>query len=378
MGMIYNNLFEKTETLFKDSNYVNYWAYIGKGYFECAEKILVLGDSHYLPDSSKREKMEKYPWWTNEVIIADYLDQGYSQNFSSFFDFPKWIPQPKDSYLKGFRNTAKMLAHSGNQCSDYVWHSLAFFNFFQKPVASRPGSHEWLNADYDNYINVARNALDEVVKKLTPNVIIVWGKKDLYKKWMPSDKEIRYPNVYFFPINHPSYNIKSEFLLKWNDFVKQHHFTEEYAKHHPRYKIIESIFSKMCQQKDIVKLFGKWYGERSIGCELYQDWDCLNKCFSRNSLVTNKSNAIILLLTMTDSEESVLTICTRLESEIETQKIVNHASFDVFNQKRNTKCDGIFELCRMAPNVTDEEILSNIIKGLHALQDYRNSLNFND
>ena len=157
MGVVYAEMMRETKNIFEGLNDVTYWPYIGKGYFKCPEKILVLGESHYLTDPKLREEKENDHFLTNDVLVGDYLDQNYTQSFSSFADFPKLMKLPRNSFLKGFRNTAKMLAHSGKWCSDYVWENLAFFNFFQKPVASRPGSHEWLNADYDNYLMLKRH-----------------------------------------------------------------------------------------------------------------------------------------------------------------------------------------------------------------------------
>lgn len=374
MNDIYSRFFKETKKLFENSNVVKYWPYIGKEYFKSSIKIMILGESHYLRNQKEREKMENYPWWTNDVVVSEYLGQGYTRSFASFADFPKWIHFSKGSHLKGFRNTAKMLVHSGNYCSDYVWDRLVFYNFFQKPVAPCPGSHEWLVADYDNYISQAREAFDEVVKKISPDVVIVWGKRDLYKKWMPSDKEIRYPDVRFFPINHPSYNIRREFLVKWDDLVKQQHITEEYAMHHPCYKRIENIFSKLCKVEYIRGLFDKrWFGERSIGFELYQEWNYANNCFVQNS-VKGKSTSIIILLTMEESGESSITLSTRHEDDAETMKIINNSSLKTFSQIRNLHCDGIFELYKMASEISDEELISNVKTVLQIVFSYRENL----
>ena len=362
MGIIYSGMMKESERLFRNSENVNYWPYIGKGYFNCSTKILVLGDSHYLPDPSKRKKMEcEYPWWTNEVVIADYLDQGYKQNFSSFDDFPKWIPQPKGSHLKGFRNTAKMLAWNvnhdygyRNQCSDYVWKNLAFYNFFQRPVATRPGSHEWLMSDYDNYVSQARLAFDEVMNKLNPHVVIVWGKKDLYKKWLPANRNRLYPDSIFFPINHPSYNIRHEYIEKWSELVRLQNIDEGFVQHNPIYKRVETIFFND-ELKKFIGPFSKWYGERSIG-------------YRMNSK-SGDSNAVVLLVTMSENGETVLTLSTRKESDLETIKIVKNSSFDTFDRKRSLDCDGLFELCTIASNATDEDVISKILIALKAMKD---------
>jgi hypothetical protein len=360
MGVVYAEMMRESKNIFEGLNDVIYWPYIGHGYFKCREKILVLGESHYLADPKRREEKENDHYWTNDVLVGSYLDQNYTQCFSSFAEFPKWIPLPKDSYLKGFRNTAKMLAHSGTQCSDYVWKNLAFFNFFQKPVATRPGSHEWLNADYDNYIDMSRLAFGKVMEMLTPDIVIVWGKGNLDKKWLPANKKSLYPDVVFFPINHPSYNIRRTYIEKWNDFVKKGYISEKYAAHHPFYLKIEKLFRDVNQKLGRLKSIPKWYSERSIGFKL--------------DLNTNVPNAMVMLATMDELGKMSITLSTRRESVEETKKIVNHPFFDIFNHNHCLNEDGVFELCSFDSNACDEDLVSVILRVLQAMNDYRNSL----
>ena len=101
MGVVYAEMMRETKNIFEGLNDVNYWPYIGKGYFKCPEKILVLGESHYLTDPKLREEKENDHFLTNNVLVGDYLNQHYTQCFSSFAEYPKWIPLPKNSYLKG-------------------------------------------------------------------------------------------------------------------------------------------------------------------------------------------------------------------------------------------------------------------------------------
>lgn len=365
MGKIYESAVKMSENLFRNSKYVNYWPYIGKGYFNCAEKILVLGDSHYLSDVSRRSEIEKYHTLTNEVILADYLGQKYTQDFSSFEDFPKWIGL-NQKYLKGYRNTANMLAHAGNQLSDYVWTNLAFFNFFQKPVADRPGSHEWLEADYNNYINHATAALDEVMQKLNPDIVLVWGKTDLFEKWTPQDKTRRYPHAKFFAINHPSYNIQSEKKDAWSNFVKANHIKESYAAHHPCYKRVEALF-KSIQSNDILKPFSKWYSDRSLGFELFLDWSQDHKTVFRGDHTAR------LLLGFNADGSASLTLDTRCKLESFSQKIVECPSFRFFRNIRNMKCDGIFELQRFDKGAQDSELQRALLAAATGLMAFRKS-----
>lgn len=375
MKDIYTSFFKETEKFFANSSVVKYWPYIGKEYFKSSIKIMILGESHYLRNQNEREKMEKYPWWTNDVVVSEYLGQEYTRSFDSFADFPKCIPFSKGSHLKGFRNTAKMLAHSGDHCSDYVWDRLAFYNFFQKPVAPCPGSHEWLEADYENYINQAREALDEVIKKLKPDIVIIWGKGKLNKRWLPANKEQLYPNVTFFPINHPSYNIKQKCIDEWKNFVSRRNISEDFAKHHACYKKIESLYLDLKGQKEILSLFDRWwFGERSIGFELYQEWNCTNKRFEQNSLNEGKSTSIILLFIMKENGESSIILSTRYENDAETIKIINNSLLKSFNNIHNLHRDGLFELYEMSSETSDEEILTNIKAVLQAVSSYRKNL----
>ncbi len=40
MGIIYSGMMKESERLFRNSENVNYWPYIGKGYFNCSTKYL--------------------------------------------------------------------------------------------------------------------------------------------------------------------------------------------------------------------------------------------------------------------------------------------------------------------------------------------------
>lgn len=301
--------------------------------------------------------MEKYPWWTNEVVIADYLDQNYTQSFGSFADFPKWLPL-KQRHLKGYRNTAKMLTNENVQLCDYVWANLAFFNFFQRPVATRPGNHDWLMADFESYIMQAHLAFDEVMKKLNPDIVIVWGKNDLYKNWMPLDKEQKYPHIKFFAINHPSYNIKAEIKKDWDEFVMLNGIDKSFAAHYPYYKEVESIFLTI-PKDNTTKMFSKWYGERSIGFKLSLD---------------KNENAIILMFTYNEDGSSSLTIQTRAEEEKATLKIFECVAFQKFAQKKSLHCDGIFELQHFDRLAKREFLLSTMHQALQSIVEYHNQL----
>ena len=53
---------------FSASQYINFYPYVGKDYEISRHKILVLGESHYGPQSNNG-----YHEWTREVIEKDFL-----------------------------------------------------------------------------------------------------------------------------------------------------------------------------------------------------------------------------------------------------------------------------------------------------------------
>ena len=78
---------------------------------------------------------------------------------------------------------------------------------------------------------------------------------------------------------------------------------------------------------------------------------------------------MILLVTMSENGETVLTLSTRKESDLETIKIIKNPSFGIFDRKRTLNCDGLFELCTIASNATDEDVISKILIALNAMKD---------
>ena len=54
---------------FSKTLFVNFYPYIGKDYANALHKILVLGESHYGPQSNNG-----YHEWTREVVEKDFLE----------------------------------------------------------------------------------------------------------------------------------------------------------------------------------------------------------------------------------------------------------------------------------------------------------------
>ena len=371
MDQIFNDMFEESQKLFAESKCVNYWPYIGKGYFKSKTRILVLGESHYSDDPTLKKFGKYYNVRTNELIVLDYLGQGYTRCFESFMDFPKWIPYPKDSYFKGFRNTANMLVQNEYQNSDYVWENLAFYNFFQRPVAECPGKHDWLYKDFENYINQARQAFNEVMLKLVPDIVIVWGNDKLPKKWMEKDFEKRYSSTKFFQINHPSYTIRKIYRDGWIDFISRNNIDDSFKNHHTQYDRIEKLFKMFLTKewKNIIKSFeirSLWYAERSIGIGFSPDMDGESKRLWR------KTTALLLVIDEDSSAKLIIGLGEDSDNE-SPLKILKSRFFSYFADDIKSQKDDFYIIKNFSPNETENTFLETIKIAAKGLFEYRHS-----
>ena len=106
-----------SDVRFSSSQYINFYPYVGKDYANTQHKILVLGESHYGPQSNN-----SYHEWTREVVEKDFLE-----NFDKGASLPKWA--------QCHRNTANVLASARDANPHEVYDKIAFYNFFQKVSA---------------------------------------------------------------------------------------------------------------------------------------------------------------------------------------------------------------------------------------------------
>lgn len=199
---------------FSNSEYVNFYPFIGEEYFSAPHKILVLGESHYGPDSNN-----SYHEWTIEVVRDFYLDCK-----KSGASIPVWT--------RCHDNTARTLADSNDSDSYKVYESLAFYNFFQRTVGE--GNHHAKDKVTPELISLSRKALKEVLKKLEPDLVVAWGYGDLEWHWLPQEKRNifegdnnlhlftinEYPSVPFWCMKHPSSFFSIDEHRAWFQHVK--------------------------------------------------------------------------------------------------------------------------------------------------------------
>lgn len=136
--------------------------WIGKQYGQdgsvFSQKILVLGDSHYIDEADIVESDGQSCDFTTGVI-HDYLDQDIKGRWKA--TFTKFM----NSFVHGSEHA---------ECSrDELWNSVAFYNYLQIPAGSSSRQTQYFS--YTE--NKDRSALLEVIEDLEPDIIISWGNK---------------------------------------------------------------------------------------------------------------------------------------------------------------------------------------------------------
>ncbi|MCQ2060894.1 MAG: hypothetical protein MJY47_04820 [Fibrobacter sp.] len=155
-------------SLFSSSQFINFYPYVGKSYAACPFKILVLGESHYGPQSKN-----SYHEWTQDVVENDFL-----KNLDNGATLPDWV--------HCHRNTANVLAANRDSNPHEVYDKIAFYNFFQKSVGE--GDHADKRYLTDELKAISANALREVMQILKPNLIVGWGWDNLEWKYLPAPR----------------------------------------------------------------------------------------------------------------------------------------------------------------------------------------------
>ncbi len=149
--------------------------YVTGGIFN--KKILVVGESHYCGgcDFCGLTYNDHCEDLTTTKCISNYLDSEY----------------PRENWTKTFLKFERSLVNKVTTHDDSVeiWNSVAFFNFLQVAMTEsrKAGSPD----DY----KLGAEAFLEIINKLEPELIIVWGVTRMYNNlpsegWMDGDSII--------------------------------------------------------------------------------------------------------------------------------------------------------------------------------------------
>ncbi len=147
---------------------VRFKPWVGKKYDTSGfsgKKILVIGESFYCSEEEAVATL-------TEKVVTDYLAIRNGENRDNKGG---WT----NTYLKFERSLVGK--ETTPEDSQEIWNSIAFYNYLQVPMSGARESGS--SIDYKN----AEKAFFEVIDKLKPNLIIVWGVGKLFNN-LPEDR----------------------------------------------------------------------------------------------------------------------------------------------------------------------------------------------
>ena len=155
------------------NKYLNMKPWIGEAYYSKEHKrLLVIGESHYLPKGSTKS-LNVESWYQSEQCILNDQELRYIST-------SKIIEKNLDSNFKKnehgiYRNFSKVIngvSYNYSLPSDAMNH-LAFMNFFQRPAEVNGGSIRVAKKD----IEISTLVLTDVIRELAPDLVIFTSSK---------------------------------------------------------------------------------------------------------------------------------------------------------------------------------------------------------
>ncbi len=144
-----------------------------------SKKILVVGESHYCGSEDCNGKCG----------FRDFPEGG-CEDFTHNTIMDYLSGECTDGWTRTFKKFERSLVNKVTSLEDSnrIWHSLAFFNYLQ--VAMTEARKAGTDEDYKE----SQIAFYEVIEKLQPELIIVWGMRLFYKlpeeNWTEGDSLI--------------------------------------------------------------------------------------------------------------------------------------------------------------------------------------------
>lgn len=200
------NLDISYDTEFSKCTDLRYYPWVGEDYKKQNFKILVLGESHYYGEYISEEEKNR-------------IDNNKNHTRQCY-----------EEQLLPYQCMNALLA---NNLLDNEWVSdkICFYNYIQKCVGYTSNDRSVFKNSKSELIEVSRKAFFEVLKVLSPDLVIVWGiSENGMWNWMPGFdkfpgeqkgdiywyKELQ--NTKILHIHHPSRNFNMiEAALKLND-----------------------------------------------------------------------------------------------------------------------------------------------------------------
>lgn len=197
--------------------------WVGTDYFTKGfngKKVLVLGDSHYCGDCD-----------TCGIEGSSVAEMGDCRNLTSGV-VEKLLSGNTNAYwVKTFRSFEKALSGKEElslEESNALWNSVAFYNYIQSAKCSKASE----NYSRETYLK-SDEIFQDVLKDLSPDYVIVWGRKVWntltwdgwfdaripgYEDWKEvGGYEINGKKVFFMMIYHPSRGFS---YSEWAPYLK--------------------------------------------------------------------------------------------------------------------------------------------------------------
>lgn len=363
----YLKLKNRVEKYFEDSDEnnqkVRFWPFIGEKYFDAGFKILVVGESHYngKKENDNNRELTIDEFANSYLNIGNKDKNGYYYQFDSFSQYPLNQKNSNGGWL-GKRRTAEFIvgAENNSHKSDYVWDYLAFYNFYQRLVGCCSSCDKWYSKDKESFHKEAKEALPIVIKKLKPDLIVIW-ENDRFRAanllYQNKNGKEYFEGVEVFRINHPARRlIRDEYVSKW----RQKGILEETQKF-DSYEKISARFEDV--EKEIVKEikvgFERVRGRTYLSFELYVS--------KQNSKPVKSLKNFVCDLVLKDNDY-MIRFYTRKYSEEESKGFLKKM------QKEFIVCDE-WGRCTLYKSPTlDEDFISELKGFLKNLADYRKKI----
>ena len=342
---------------------VKFLPYIGEKYFDADFKILVVGESHY---NGKKENDHNRELTIDEFAnsylnIGNKDKNGYYYQFDSFSQYPLNQKNSNGGWL-GKRRTAEFIvgAENNSHKSDYVWDYLAFYNFYQRLVGCCSSCDKWYSKDKESFHKEAKEALPIVIKKLKPNLIVVWENgrfREADLSCQNKNGREYFEGVEVFRINHPARSlIRDEFVSKWrqNGFLEKTRKFDSYENISTKLKDIENEIVK-----DVKVGFELVRGRCYLSFELYISKKDGKPVKSLNNFVCD----IIL-----NDEDYMVRFYTRNYSKEESVILLTKM------QKKFIVCDEWGRCTLYKSSTLDENFMSELKEFLKSLVVYRKKI----
>jgi hypothetical protein len=242
-GYLMNPFIEdKFDEKFKEYQPQLHWLpWVGKNYLQCPsnKKLLIVGESHYVPENENAEDGYDAETWTRMFILKEGLKQ------------EPWINRNAINPL--IKNTEKAIFWDDDEASDEfkrkLWSSVAYFNIIQRllnSINSRPSEEDW-NLGWETFI--------KVIEILSPDFVLFCG--------VEASNQIASLNAALFNSNLKTEGIK-RYAKIGNTYPRTATITHDNVS-------IPIIFIKHPSRCFPVHLWGEFLDSQMAG---YSNWIC--------------------------------------------------------------------------------------------------------